>query len=116
MRWPPPRACSSWSLSQASISGKCASPARVQQLVADPQVDDWYEIFTLDISIITTVLGQFVDEGVVDASALPFLQRALNRQSHYAAALPARDYAPQWAARVARFTEITAQIADRHLR
>lgn len=100
----------------AAYTDAVASPARLQQLVADPRVDDWYEIFTLDISIIATVLGQFVDKGVVDASALPFLQRALNRQSHYAAALPAWDYAPQWAARVARLSEISAQIADLHLR
>ncbi|WP_143180844.1 hypothetical protein [Buchananella hordeovulneris] len=116
------RSCLQWvvrsvgEMPLAAYTDALASPARVQQLVADPQVDDWYEIFTLDISIIATVLGQFVDEGVVDASALPFLQRALNRQSLYAAALPAWDYAPQWAARVTRLSEISAQIAAHHLR
>jgi uncharacterized protein YfeS len=40
------------------------------------------DAFTLDATIIATVLGQLVDEGCIDAEAKPFAKLAISRQSH----------------------------------
>jgi len=40
------------------------------------------DAFTLDATIIATVLGQLVDEGRIDSEAKPFAYVAIARQSH----------------------------------
>ena len=40
------------------------------------------DAFTLDATIIATVLGQLVDEGRIDSAAKPFAYIAISRQSH----------------------------------
>jgi len=40
------------------------------------------DAFTLDATIIATVLGQLIDEGRIDPAAKPYAQIAIARQSH----------------------------------
>lgn len=40
------------------------------------------DAFTLDATVIATVLGQLVDEGRIDTEAKPFAKVAIDRQSH----------------------------------
>ena len=39
-----------------------------------------FDIFTLDTTVIGTALGQLIDEGVIDASAKPYIRVAIARQ------------------------------------
>lgn len=41
-----------------------------------------YDIFTLDATVISTALGQLLDEGYIDAEAKPYVQVAIKRQLH----------------------------------
>lgn len=43
---------------------------------------DYPDIFTLDATIIATVLGQLICEGGIDPEAKPFARIAIRRQSH----------------------------------
>ncbi len=42
---------------------------------------DYPDAFTFDTTVIATVLGQFVDEGRIDADAKPFALRAIERRA-----------------------------------
>jgi len=60
-----------------------ASEAQVEKDLANPGdalLGDHYDIFTLDTTIIATGLGQLMDEGVIDATAKPFMYVAVLRQ------------------------------------
>ncbi len=56
----------------------------IQRQIEDDEFDDQQYIFTLDISVITTGFGQFVDEGKIDPTAKPVILRAIKRQSAWA--------------------------------
>lgn len=43
---------------------------------------DHYDMFTLDTTIISTALGQLLDEGRIDEDAKPFVRIAIRRQRH----------------------------------
>jgi uncharacterized protein YfeS len=60
------------------------------------QADDFPDDdFTLDATLIATVLGQLVDEGRIDAAAKPFAFDALERQSQSPAIESCGEHAPE---------------------
>ncbi len=52
----------------------------IKSQVDDEDFDDEYYLFTVDISVIATGFGQLVDEGKIDESIKPIIQRAITRQ------------------------------------
>lgn len=54
--------------------------SQIEKQVKDDSFDDQQYIYTLDVSIIATVLGQFVDEGKIDKEAQKYIHIALSRQ------------------------------------
>lgn len=77
--------CFSWIL-DGRLGEYNASICADEQIAADLQSPDdafmseAYDIFTLDTTMIGTALGQLIDEGMIDASAKPYVQVAINRQ------------------------------------
>lgn len=55
----------------------------IQKQIENPDFDDDYEIWTLDITVIGTGFGQLADEGKIDQAALKAIQVALKRQIIY---------------------------------
>lgn len=57
----------------------------IEENIAEPNsafLAEHYDTFTLDTTIIATVLGQLLDEGKIDLEAKPYALVAINRQSH----------------------------------
>lgn len=52
----------------------------IKKQIEDPEFDDHYYLFTLDISVIATGFGQLIDEGHIDQSAKSTIKIAINRQ------------------------------------
>ncbi len=48
----------------------------------DAFLAEHYDMFTLDTTVISTALGQLIDEGRIDKEAKSFVQVAINRQLH----------------------------------
>lgn len=82
--------CFDWIL-EGQLTKYNDSLATDAQIIADTEnpsaafFADSMDMYTLDITIIGTALGQLVDEGSVDTSAKQFVEVALKRQSHPAA-------------------------------
>jgi uncharacterized protein YfeS len=62
----------------------CSDEAIVHDLGHPDEVflADDYDTFTLDASVIATVLGQLLDEGRIDPEAKPYVRVAIARQIH----------------------------------
>lgn len=59
--------------------------ASVNRDLADPDdafLAEHFDMFTLDATVIATVLGQLLDEGAIDAEAKPYVRVAVQRQLH----------------------------------
>lgn len=79
--------CISWILS-GDLDGYNETLCTDQQIVHDVtnpddafMADSW-DIFTLDTTIIATVLGQLMDEGKIDSAAKRYANIAITRQRH----------------------------------
>jgi len=59
-------------------------PDLIKSQINNKDFDDQYYIFTLDISIIATGFGQYVDEGIIDNEVIPYLRLAIHRQKLWA--------------------------------
>lgn len=58
----------------------------IRQQIQDPEFDDGQYIFTLDVSVLSTVFGQLVDEGHIDVAAKPIAEITIERQRNWAEA------------------------------
>lgn len=80
-------ACFEWIL-DGQLSGyniNLASDEQIKKDIANPDsafLSDHYDMFTLDVTIMATGLGQLMDEGNIDADAKPYLAVAIQRQRH----------------------------------
>jgi len=76
--------CVSWILGgkQAGYNESLTKETVIQNSDESAVEFDYSDAFTLDATIIATVLGQLVDEGRIDSEAKPFAQLAIRRQSH----------------------------------
>jgi uncharacterized protein YfeS len=80
--------CISWILQgkEADYNESLVQDGAIEQQVANPDEAvlglAYPDAFTLDATIIATVLGQLVDEGRVDLEAKPFAAVAIARQCH----------------------------------
>ena len=76
--------CISWILGgkEAEYNDSLTSDASIEESEESAIRFRYSDAFTLDATIIATVLGQLVDEGRVDIEAKPFAKVALDRQSH----------------------------------
>jgi uncharacterized protein YfeS len=76
--------CISWVLGgrQATYNESATEDAAIQAGDEFALEFGFSDAFTLDATIIATVLGQLVDEGRIDAEAKPFAEVAIRRQSH----------------------------------
>lgn len=63
----------------------------IRKQLEDPEFDDEYYFYTVDISVIATGFGQLVDEGLIDKTAKPYVERALNRQLMFSSITDASD-------------------------
>lgn len=64
---------------------------KVLAQLQDKEFDDQHYIYTLDISVIATGFGQFVDEGTIDQANKEIIQIAIDRQILWA------ELSPEWA-------------------
>lgn len=76
--------CLSWILGgkQDAYNASLTNDSAIQIGDESAQGFGYGDAFTLDATIIATVLGQLVDEGRIDDDAKPFAAIALRRQSH----------------------------------
>ena len=81
----------------------------VRAQVDDPDFDDQQLIYTTDVSVIATAFGQLADEGKMDASAKPYVRRALNRQMVWARIQSDWDHADEYLANLARLHDVLAE-------
>ena len=79
--------CFDWILQGelSSYNESLATDEQIQTDINNPDAAFFAEsmdMYTLDITIIGSALTQLIDEGRVDASAKPYIDVALKRQSH----------------------------------
>lgn len=76
--------CLSWILGGSSDEYNSSLIEQPTVITSDESADEfgYPDAFTLDTTIIATVLGQLVDEGRIDEEAKPFARIAINRQCH----------------------------------
>ncbi len=78
--------CVTWvieELSEQSIdryTDEIITESYIRKQLEDPDFDDEYYIYSVDISIIATGFGQLADEGAMDEDVKPYIDRALKRQ------------------------------------
>lgn len=81
-------ACLAWIMDGEeleSYNDELCSDETIERDIENPDeafLADAYDIFTLDTTVVTTALGQLLDEGHIDAEAKPFVQVAIKRQLH----------------------------------
>ncbi|MDO1451960.1 hypothetical protein Q0590_37170 [Rhodocytophaga aerolata] len=61
-------------------NSKMLNRKKIAAQIDDDDFDDQQFIYTLDLSVITTGFGQLVDEGTIDAEAIPVVELAIDRQ------------------------------------
>lgn len=69
------------------FTDRLVSKANMEKLADGDETDGllglcFPDVLTLDTTIISTALGQLIDEGRIDAEAKPFVRVALKRQLH----------------------------------
>ena len=79
--------CFSWILSGRlnEYNDKLVTDEVIEQDIVNPDdafLSEGFDIFTLDTTIISTALGQLIDEGVIDSDAKQYVMVAIKRQSH----------------------------------
>jgi uncharacterized protein YfeS len=76
--------CISWILGgkQSEYNDSLSQDAVIRDSDASALKFGYNDAFTLDATILATVLGQLVDEGRIDGEAKPFARVAIRRQSH----------------------------------
>ena len=76
--------CISWILGgkQAAYNDSLIEDVAIQDSDKSAREFGYADAFTLDATIIATVLGQLVDEGRIDVEAKPFAATVILRQSH----------------------------------
>ncbi|NYF22319.1 uncharacterized protein YfeS [Xanthomonas sp. JAI131] len=74
----------------------------VREQIEDPDFDDQQYIFTTDVSVLATAFGQLADEGTIDASAKPYVARALKRQAVWARLQPDWAYTDEYLHKLSR--------------
>jgi uncharacterized protein YfeS len=76
--------CISWILGgrQDAYNLSLTDESAIQDSDESAQEFGYGDAFTLDATIIATVLAQLVDEGRIDVEAKPFADVAIRRQSH----------------------------------
>ena len=82
--------CIAWTIESVGemdpteYTDEIADEKLIASQLEDEDFDDQQYIYTLDVSVIATGFGQLADEGTIDASAKPYLRRALKRQMVWA--------------------------------
>ncbi|HCS54657.1 hypothetical protein [Rubinisphaera sp.] len=81
----PPTNCFDWILdgNLDAYNEALASGAQVEIVLAnsdDALLSEQFDMFTLDMTIIASRLGQLMDEGTMDTDAKPFIHVAIKRQ------------------------------------
>ncbi len=82
--------CLKWTIegvsekSLAEYNEKILDKSLIQSQLDDDNFDDQQYIYTVDISVIATGFGQFVDEGKIDSKNKPLIQLAIDRQKNWA--------------------------------
>jgi len=80
--------CLAWIMDEENLENyneELCSDEVIERDVENPDkafLADHYDIFTLDATVIATVLGQLLDEGRIDTEAKPYVQVAIKRQLH----------------------------------
>jgi uncharacterized protein YfeS len=76
--------CLTWILgpNKAAYNATLTQDSAVRDSHKSANEFGYSDAFTLNATIITTVLGQLVDEGRIDPEAKPFARVAIDRQSH----------------------------------
>ena len=80
-------ACIRWILGgkEAKYNAELLQPQVIAEYLesdSDDVLFNYPDLFTLDATIIATVLGQLVDEGRIDESVKPYARIAVQRQAH----------------------------------
>ena len=81
----------------------------VRGQINDPDFDDQQLIYTTDVSVIATAFGQLADEGKIDASAKPYVSRALKRQMVWGKLQPDWGHAEAYLKNLARLQAALAE-------
>ena len=83
--------------------------ATVRAQVGDEDFDDQQLIYTTDVSVIATAFGQLADEGRIDATAKPYVARALKRQIAWAKVQSDWDHGAEYMRNLARLQTALAE-------
>ena len=108
----PLEACLVWTIESvgeidvADYDDAIFDEATVKAQVEDPDFDDQQLIYTVDTSVIATAFGQLVDEGTIDASAKPYVSRALKRQLVWANVQDSWGHAGEYSGNLARLQSV----------
>ena len=90
--------CLKWAIEGVSETGienynnSILDPALIKAQIEDPNFDDHYSIFTVDITAIATGFAQLVDEGKIDPENKDLIRIALSRQFVWAEIITDWEY------------------------
>ncbi len=93
----------------AKYNDTILADALIRKQIEDKAFDDQQYIFTLDVSVIATGFGQLIDEGTIDSTAKPVIQRAIKRQSVWSQLQPTWSFSSEYCDRLNALARILEQ-------